>query len=100
MREGRDAERDGRCGAAARTTGRACPVPWIQRRAAELVVGVPTQAEGGSIAAADDNGAGTLPVGHRRTVGIGDQITEGNDAVGGRGTRLIDIFFDENRDTM
>jgi hypothetical protein len=98
--ERRDAHGERRGGAAAGATGRAVAVPRIEGASAEIVVGVPAQAEGRRVGAADDDRAGALPVGHRRAVGRGDDVLERDHAVGSGGALLVHVLLDRHQYAM
>src|SRR5438552_3610584 len=81
-------------GSIAAAAGRVTAAPRVEGPPAQLVVGVPAQAERRCVGATDDDGARALPIGDRRAVGRRHEVLERGDPVGGRGALLVDIFFD------
>ncbi len=93
----RDAGGERGGGAAAAAPRRVRAMPRVEGAPAQLVVGVPAQAEGRRIGAADDDGARALPVRHRRAVALRDEILECRYAVGCGHAFLVDVLLDRHR---
>ena len=75
----------------ARSTARACAIPWIDGFAMELVVREPAPGEFRGVRAPDHDRPGTAQVGNRRAVLLGNQVSESGNAIRGRTAFLIGV---------
>ena len=100
MRDGAHARSNGGGGPTARSARGQVFAPGIERRTVQIVAGEPTMREGRRVGAADNDCAGFAKVGDDRAVFGGNDIAEGNDAIGGRASTLIDIDLDSHGNAM
>jgi hypothetical protein len=75
----------------ARSTARACAIPWVDGFAMELVVREPAPGEFRGVRAPDHDRPGTAQVGDRRAVFLGNQVSESGNAIRGRTAFLIGV---------
>jgi hypothetical protein len=64
---------------------------------AQSIAGEPVQAEGRRVGAPDDDRAGLAEIGDHRAVFRSDEVFLDRQSVGGRISRLVDIFLDRHR---